>query len=160
MAAGASGMSQLTFANMYQLGYVARDLERAAMKFRRVFGIERFRIIRHGPDIATAHAYVGDVMVELIEAGPNGPGYFQSYIPDDPDSAAFHHHAYRVYDEMEFERLIAAARNLNLTHEVTSVKDGDMNVMFVDLRHVTGAYAEYVYLKGAMLSYYDDVPRN
>ena len=35
-----------------------------------------------------------------------------------------------------------------------------MNVMFVDLRETTGAYAEYVYLKGAMLSYYDDVPEN
>jgi hypothetical protein len=71
----------------------------------------------------------------------------------------FHHHAYRVHDPAEFERLIAAARELGLAHETTSVKDGDLNVLFVDLRATTGAFAEYVYLKGAMLSYYDDVPR-
>lgn len=153
-------MSQLTFANMYQLGYITRDLDRAVTRFCRMFGIGRFRIIRHGPDIATAHAYVGDTMIELIETGPNGPAYFQAYIPDDPDSAVFHHHAYRVHDQAEFDRLVAAAGELGFDHEVTSVKDGDMNVMFVDLRNVTGAYAEYVYLKGAMLSYYDDVPRN
>lgn len=153
-------MSQLTFANMYQLGYITRDLERAAARFCDMFGIGRFRIIRHGPDIATAHAYVGDVMIELIETSPNGPSYFQSYIPDEPDRAVFHHHAYRVHEQIEFDRLIAAAGNMGLVHEVTSVKDGDMNVMFVDLRHVTGAYAEYVFLKGTMLSYYDDVPRS
>lgn len=153
-------MAQLTFANMYQLGYVTRDLDRAAARFCGMFGIKRFRIIRHGPDIATAHAYVGDVMIELIETGPNGPAYFRAYIPNDPDTAVFHHHAYRVHDHAEFERLIAAAGELGLDHEVTSVKDGDMNVMFVDLRPITGAYAEYVFLKGSMTSYYDDVPRS
>jgi hypothetical protein len=145
---------------MYQIGYVVRDVGRAAARFCETFGIERFRIIRHGPDIATAHAYVGDMMVELIEVGPGGPGYFQSYVPEDPEQAVFHHHAYRVHDQAEFERLIATAAELGLTYETTSVKDGDMNVLFVDLRSTTGAFAEYVYLKGAMLSYYDEVPRS
>lgn len=153
-------MNQLTFANMYQLGYVVRDVDRAAARFCQTFGIERFRVIRHGPDIATGHAYVGDTMIELVEVGPNGPGYFQSYIPEDPDRAVFHHHAYRVHDGDEFARLIAAAQGLGLAFETTSVKDGDLNVMFVDLRHLTGAFAEYVYLTGSMLSYYDDVPRS
>lgn len=153
-------MHGLTFRNMYQLGYIVRDLEKAAGRFREMFGIERFRILRHSPDLATAHAWVDDVMIELIETGPTGPGYFQSYIPDDPGQAVFHHHAYRVHEEREFKRLIAAAREMGLGYETTSVKGGDLNVMFVDLRATTGCYAEYVYLKGAMLSYYDDVPRN
>lgn len=153
-------MARLTFANMYQIGYVVRDVDRAVARFCETFGIARFRVIRHGPDIATAHAYVGNVMVELIEVGPGGPGYFQSYIPDDPEQAVFHHHAYRVHDQAEFEHLIATAAELGLPYETTSVKDGDMNVLFVDLRSSTGAFAEYVYLKGAMLSYYDDVPRS
>lgn len=153
-------MQTLTFANMYQLGYVVRDLDLAAERFRQLFGIERFRMLRHSPDLATAHAWVGDVMVELIETGPTGPAYFNGYIPDDPRQANFHHHAYRVHDATEFERLIAAAGNLGFDYETTSAKDGDLNVMFVDLRETTGSYAEYVFLKGAMLSYYDDVPRN
>jgi hypothetical protein len=160
MTASPLGAGRLSFANMYQIGYVVRDVDRAAARFCEMFGIERFRIIRHGPDIATAHAYVGDMMIELIEVGPGGPGYFQAYIPDDPDRAVFHHHAYRVHDAAEFERLNAAARDLGVPYETTSVKDGELNVLFVDLRGVTGAYAEYVYLKGTMLSYYDDVPRS
>lgn len=153
-------MNRLSFANMYQLGYVVREIDAAATRFRDLFGVERFRVIRHGPEIATAHAYVGNVMIELIEVGTGGPAYFQSYIPDDRGRAVFHHHAYRVHDEAEFAQLIDAARDMDLSYETTSAKDGDMNVMFVDLRHETGAYAEYVFLKGTMLSYYDDVPRN
>lgn len=154
-------MSGLTLANMYQLGYVVCDVDRAAPRFQELFGIERFRVIRHAPGLATAHAWICDgVMVELVEVGPNGPAYFQPYIPDDPAQARFHHHAYRVHDPAEWDRLQAAARDGGFWHDIVSVKDGDMNVMFVDLRETTGAYAEYVYLKGAMLTYYDDVPRS
>lgn len=154
-------MSGLTFAHMYQIGYIVRDVEQAAERFRTLFGVERFRVIRHGPDIATAHAWIREgVMVELVEVGPEGPAYFQSYIPEDPAQATFHHHAYRIDDAAEWDRLRAAVRAGGFWHDVVSVKDGDMNVMFVDLREQTGAYAEYVYLKGAMLSYYDDVPGN
>jgi hypothetical protein len=151
----------LTFANMYQLGYVVGAIEPAAARMRDLFGIERFRVLRHGPEIATAHAWIGKgVMVELIEVGPGGPAYFAPYVPVEAERAVFHHHAYRVHEEAEWRRLVAAAAQLGLWHDVVSVKDGDMNVMFVDLREITGAYAEYVYLKGAMLSYYDDVPEN
>lgn len=154
-------MTHLTFAGMYQLGYIVRDVDRAAERFGALFGIDRFRIVRHGPDIATAHAWIREgVMVELVEVGPNGPAYFQSYVPDDPAQARFHHNAYRVHGEAEWDHLRAAVREGGFWHDVVSVKDGDMNVMFVDLREATGAYAEYVYLKGAMLSYYDDVPEN
>jgi hypothetical protein len=153
-------MVQLSFANMYQHGYVVRDVDCAAARFKEVLGIPRFRVIRHGPDIATAHAWVGEVMIELVEVGPDGPAYFRPYIPEDPERAVFHHHAYRVHDEGQWERMHAAAAGLGLPHDTVSVRDGDMNVMFVDLRAVTGAYAEYVYLKGAALSYYDDVPRS
>jgi hypothetical protein len=72
---------------MYQMGYVVHDADRAAARFKELFGIPRFRVIRHGPDIATTHAKVGQVMVELIEVGRGGLSYFQSYIPDEPDQA-------------------------------------------------------------------------
>lgn len=55
---------------------------------------------------------------------------------------------------------MVAAQRMGFDHDVVSVKDGDMNVMFVDLRDVTGSYAKYILLTGAMLSYYDDVPVN
>lgn len=152
-------MSRLTFGNMYQLGYVVGAIEPAAARMGKLFGIERFRVLRHGPEIATAHAWIGDnVMVELIEVGPGGPGYFQAYVPDEPARAVFHHHAYRVHSEEEWLELTAAAKEQDFAHEITSVKGGDLNVMFVDLRKTTGVYAEYVYLKGSMLTYYDDVP--
>lgn len=154
-------MSGLTFANMYQLGYVVGAIEPAAARMRELFGIERFRVVRHGPDIATAHAWIGEgKMIELIEVGPGGPAYFQPYIPEDPAKAVFHHHAYRVDSAEAWQALLASAGRLGFAHDVVSVKEGEMNVMFVDLRETTGAYAEYVYLKGAMLSYYADVPRS
>lgn len=154
-------MIGLTFANMYQLGYIVRDIEQAAERMRDTFGVERFRVIRHGPDIATAHAWIGaGVMMELVQPGPGAPAYFQPYVPEDPTAARFHHHAYRVHGAQEWERLVSAIRASGFDHDVVSVKDGDMNVAFVDLRAVTGAYAEYVHLQGTMTSYYDDVPGN
>jgi hypothetical protein len=76
--------------------------------------------------------------------------------------ATFHHQAYRVLEASEWERLqvAAAAAAGGYRHDVVSVKNGDMNVMFVDLRETTGAYAEYIYLKNSMLFYYDDVLEN
>lgn len=153
-------MSGLTFRNMYQMGFVVRDAERASAHIGKRFGIKKFRILRHSAEITTVHAYVGDMMIELIQASANGPSYFVNHIPDDPEAAVFHHHAYRVFDEAEWASISGAVDSSGLPSFRNTAMNGDLRVIFVDCRRELGVYAEYVFLTGAARNYYDDVPRN
>ena len=153
-------MDGLSFRNLYQLGFVARDAERACTRLGERFGIRRFRLLRHSDQITTAHAYVGEIMIEVVQVSEDGPRFLAEHRPESPDAAVFHHHAYRVFEPEEWARLSRAADATGLPVYRQSARDGDLQTMFVDLRSELGLYAEYVHLTGAMVDYYQDVPRN
>ena len=56
---------RLPFAGFYQLGFIGRDLDRATARLAARYGIERVRRKRHTETLETAHAYAGEVMVEV-----------------------------------------------------------------------------------------------
>ena len=84
----------LTFNNLYQLGFIVRDLDRAAAQISKRLWIKNCRFRTHNADVRTAHAYAGDIMIELMHTSENGPAHFGDYIPKDPEAAAFHHNAF------------------------------------------------------------------
>ena len=150
----------LTFRNMFQLGFIVRDVDRAAEHIGKRFGIKKYRMKTHTPEVRTAHAYVGDTMFELIQVSANGPAHFVEYLPDDPSAAVFHHHAFRIFDGEEWQRLNAAADSSGLPTIKMTGGNGNIHVLYVDTRRELGFYCEYVHLTGEALTYYDDVPRN
>lgn len=148
-----------TLQNIYQMGYVVRDVEEAMAYFRDRFGVENFRLKRHNEDIATAHCYIGDMMYELVQVSEKGPEYFVAHRPTDR-VAQFHHHAYAIWNDADWAALTRAIEQSGLPYWHSTVKEGEMNVFFVDMREQTGVYTEYVYRRGEALTYYDTVPRN
>lgn len=153
-------MQGLTFRNLYQLGFVARDAERASARLGERFGIRKFRLLQHSDEISTAHAYVGDIMIEVVQVAESGPAFLAEHLPASPDAAVFHHHAYRVFEADEWASLSLAVDATGLPVYRQSARDGDLQTIFVDLRRELGFYAEYVHLTGVMTEYYKDVPRN
>jgi extradiol dioxygenase family protein len=149
-----------TFQNMYQMGFVVRDVDEAVAHYRDKFGVAKFRILRHNEDIATAHAYVGNLMLELVQISDKGPAQFIGHAPQAPQVAQFHHNAYRITSQEDWDDLAQAIENSGKTYFKSSAMNGGMNVFFVDLRDDIGMYVEYVFTKGEAEHYYDSVPRN
>lgn len=149
------------FDGFYQMGFVARDLDRATEALSRRHGVTRFRRKRASEWMDSAHAWIGATMIELIMIRPGAPEIYEAYVPDDPAAIRLHHHGFRVPDADAWDkvnRLVAEAGFA--TPMKGAAMDGQLNYLYADTRAATGIYSEYVYLTGAAASLYDDVPRN
>lgn len=149
------------FDGFYQMGFVARDLDRATKALAASHGITRFRRKATSATMESAHAWIGSIMIELIAVHPEGPDIYQSYVPDDPSAVRLHHHGFRVADAAAWDavnRRVAQAGYA--TPMKGAVMNGQLNYLYVDTRSVIGIYSEFVYLTGDATAIYDDVPQN
>lgn len=148
------------FNGLYQLGFVTADLDAAQERLGRRFGISRFRVKRDPLRMSTAHAYAGDIMVEIIEPGTEASPV---YLEDVPTGGAvrLHHQGYRVPDLKTWDEIVAiVAREGWDTPIRGTAMDGNLHYMYIDSRADIGIYQEYVYLTGPAVHLYDDVPAN
>ncbi|KEQ53191.1 VOC family protein [Sphingobium chlorophenolicum] len=149
------------FDGFYQMGFVARDLDRATAALGQRFGITHFRRKRSSPTMDAAHAWVGAIMLELIQIGPGAPDIYEAYVPDDPSAVRLHHHGFRAADAAAWESINRRIDAVGLATPMRgAVMDGQLNYIYADTRADTGVYSEFVYLTGAATSIYDDVPHN
>lgn len=149
------------FDGFYQMGFVARDLDRATEALARTQGVTRFRRKTASPWMETAHAWIGSVMIELIMIKPGAPEIYEDYVPDDPAAIRLHHHGFRVADATAWDAINRRVTDAGLATPMQgAVMDGQLNYLYVDTRAAIGVYSEYVYLTGAATSLYDNVPRN
>lgn len=149
------------FDNFYQMGFIARDLDAATAMMGRTHGVTRWRRKRSSPTMQAAHAWAGNVMLELIQLDPGAPAIYDGYVPEDPAAVRLHHHGFRIPDENAWAQVNRAVQEAGLATPMQgSVMDGQLNYLYADTLALTGIYSEYVFLKGAALSLYDDVPHN
>ena len=149
------------FENFYQMGFVARDLDRATESLGRIHGVTQWRRKRASPTMQTAHAWVGVAMLELIQLDPGADPIYDGYAPEDPAAVRLHHHGFRVADEQAWAAINRRVEEAGFATPMKgAVMDGQLNYLYVDTRALTGIFSEYVFLKGAALALYDDVPRN
>jgi hypothetical protein len=149
------------FDGFYQMGFVARDLERATETLGKSHGVTRFRRKHASEWMESAHAWIGSTMIELIAIQPGAPEIYEAYVPDDPVAVRLHHHGFRIADGAAWT---AINRQIADTGFATPMKgaamDGQLNYLYADTRAATGIYSEFAYLTGAATAIYDDVPRN
>ena len=148
------------FNGLYQMGYVTDDLDAAQERLGRRFGITRFRVKRDPVGMSTAHAYAGDIMVEIIQPGPGANPVYHENVPTG-GAVRLHHLGYRVPDVSNWDRLIARIDAEGWATPVRgAVMDGHLRFVYVDTLADLGIYQEYVCLTGPALHLYDDVPAN
>lgn len=148
------------FAGFYQMGFVTADLEAAQTRLAERFGVTRFRV-KNDPDrLSAAHAYAGDVMLEILQPGPLAPALFQDLVPSQ-GAVRLHHHGFAVRSPADWDMIVTVvtAQGWATPHK-GEVMNGDLRFLYVDTRADLGCYSEYVLRTGAALSLYDDVPRN
>jgi len=155
-------ISRPLFTGLYQLGFVVRDLDRAMDNLGRRFGVTRYREQR-GADrpTETAHAYAGEIMLELLKLNAGAHPVYLDFVPDSPDGARLHHQGYRVPTAARWEDIgrLVAANGWDVPMSGV-VRNGGLSYIYVDTRADLGIYSEFVFLQGEGLSVYDDVPHN
>lgn len=144
----------------YQMGFVARDLDHALMTLGNRYGVARFRRKRSSEWLESAHAWLGNTMIEVLAVGSGAPSLYDDHIPVDPAAVRLHHHGYRAANADAWAAINRQVVAAGLAAPMRgAVMDGQLNYMYVDTRADLGIYSEYVYLTGAATGIYDDVPR-
>jgi len=148
------------FDGQYHMGFLTADIEAAQERMAARFGISQYRVKRDPQAIWSAHAFAGDMMIEIVQPGPDAPAMFQEDRPGGGE-VRLHHIGYLVRDAERFAEIeaIVEREGWNTLHRSNSM-DGHLRVIFIDQRATLGYHQEYVFLTGPALHLYDDVPAN
>ena len=161
--------SHVPLSGLYQIAFVTTDLDQAMQLFAETYGIGKFRIRR---DIASApgmpkmsahvaHAYVGPLMIELIQPVGGNDTLYREILPPDGFGIRPHHFGFIVRSEQELERISAALEAKRVPIAFDASMPGVARAVYADARKTLGHYLEYVYLRPeARRSYYAEVPHN
>lgn len=150
----------------FQIAYATNDLDRAMRAFDEQFGVKRFFKMPDMPydaetRMSIATAYIGEVMIEIIE--PHGPGHtiYDDALPPGDEFAIRHHHMGHLFEkEEDLQRVVdlAAARRQPIAYE--GGVEGVIKAVYVDTRESLGHYLEYIYCTPAGLEFLNQAPRN
>jgi len=150
------------FGKLFQLGYVVGDLDAAMARLGEAQGIREFQLqIRDKPDTPiarSAKAYIGSVMVELLEPRTGfAPAMYTDYLDQHPGALRLQHLGYLVESEEEFAAVGEWMKARNIAPIHSGGIPGVVRATYFDTRSSFGHYTEYILLLGAK-DFYQDVP--
>jgi hypothetical protein len=161
--------THVPLSGLYQIAFVTTDLDQAMQLFSETYGIGRFRIKRDIPSAPglpemsahVAHAYVGPMMIELIQPVGGDDTLYREILPQHGFGIRPHHFGFIVRSEQELERISAALEAKKVPIAFDASMPGVARAVYADARRTLGHYLEYVYLRPeARRSYYAEVPHN
>jgi len=161
--------AHVPLSGLYQIGFVTTDLERAMVLFAETYGISRFKIRRDltsAPGmprmtVHLAHAYVGPMMIELIEPAGGEDALYRDILPRHGFAIRPHHYGFMVRSEQELDRISAALETRNVPIAVDASMPEVARAVYADARSTLGHYLEYVYVRPeARRGYYAQIPHN
>lgn len=159
------GGNGLYLARFFQVAYVTRDLDRAVQTFQQRYGIGSFQFMRDNrfdasTTIDIALAWVGEVMIELIQPNGNGGSFFEVMLPAQKDGVRLHHLGHLIHDRAEWERMLAQLRQGDNPIAAQGSSEGFLEYAYADARKDTGHFLEYIYCEPAGRAFFDAVPRS
>jgi hypothetical protein len=161
--------THVPLSGLYQIAFVTTDLDRAMQLFAETYGISKFRIKRDIPSAPgmpkmsahVAHAYVGPMMIELIQPVGGDDSLYREILPPDGFGIRLHHFGFIVRSEQELDRISAALEAKRVPIAFDATMPGVARAVYADARRTLGHYLEYVYLRPeSRRSYYAEVPHN
>jgi len=168
-AVEAEEVTRVPLSGLYQIAFVTTDLDEAMGLFAETYGIRKFKIkrdVRSAPgmprmSVHIAHAYVGPMMIELIQPAGGEDKLYRDILPIDEFAIRPHHFGFMVRSEQELERISAALDARNVPIAFGTAQPGIARAVYADARTTLGHYLEYVYLEpDARHGYYAQVPHN
>src|SRR5262249_10122588 len=161
--------THVPLSGLYQIAFVTSDLDEAMSLFAGTFGISRFEVRRHLSSstgmprmtVHVAHAYVGPMMIELIQPAGGEDTLYREILPRDGFAIRPHHFGFMVRSKEELERISAALETRNVPIAFDASIPAIARAVYADARSSLGHYLEYVYLQPeARRGYCAQVPRN
>jgi len=111
--------------------------------------------------IEALHAWTGDTQIEVLQLGEGAPRMYLDYVPAAAGGLRLQHLGRYIDTLKEWESLERAVTQAGFDTPLRgNAMDGQLRALYVDTRDLLGIYSEYVYLSGAALKLYDDVPQN
>jgi hypothetical protein len=161
--------THVPLSGLYQIGFVTTDLEEAMALFSDTYGISKFKIRRDlssAPGmprmtVHLAHAYVGPMMIELIQPAGGEDALYREILPHNGFAIRPHHYGFMVRSEQELDRISAALETRSVPIAVDASMPEVARAVYADARSTLGHYLEYVYVRPeARRGYYAQVPHN
>jgi hypothetical protein len=152
------------FSGFFQLGYVTRDLTAGIKAYTDRFGAADFMHLPIAPPndgtragvTGIALAYIGEVMVEMIETDPLVPSIFTACVPEGPGALRLHHLGYLVTD---FNEALDRVRSGGYEIPFAGTFGDVLDYGFADTRNHLGHYSEFIRLGEPGKRLYASVPR-
>lgn len=159
-------------ANIWQLGYVTNDLERAVDQLRARLGLEHLVtlpalpasaavFLREGDEPAPFEAKFamgarGGLIVELIEPVSGEVGFYNDALPEDGSFAIVLHHfaGFIPTGDEEWERLRGVLATAGMRIDYTFVIPDRVRGGYVDTRAQLGHFLEICQLERADLDFF------
>jgi hypothetical protein len=166
VTSGASSPSESNhplLGGLYQLAYVVRDMDETVRRLRQL-GVRdidvRMNLARPGASGTIRHsakAWVGPVMLEIIEPVRDRPSLYDAPLPEGRDGF-LHHLGCMVADEEGWRALSATLGRQKVEVAVMRTLPQTLSYAYTDLRDEIGLFVEHVQLIDR--AFYDEVPRN
>lgn len=149
----------------FQQGYLTTDLDRAVALYRERFGAASFftfdtSTMSAESPIKVGLAWIGGVMVELIEPlGPPAPVY-AGHLPEDGFAIRFHHMGYITEDPSKWQEGVAALEAQGMPVALKREGSGWIDLCYFDARATLGHHLEFVLAHPAGKEFLAQVPTN
>jgi hypothetical protein len=157
------------FANVWQLGYVTTDLDRAIEEMAGRFGLEHClevptteAVFLAGDEMVPwearfAMAARGGLIMELIEPVGGAVDFYRAALPSDGSFAVRFHHLATFIEtgEEEWERICAMLAAAGLRFDYTMLIPGPVRAGYIDTRTELGHFLEVCQLQPEDTAFFD-----
>lgn len=156
---------------IFQIAYVARDLDQATAACGALYGLTRFQVTRDVPiqtrageaGLHFALAFSGDLQIEVIQPAGGADEIYRSGLPTNGAAMRLHHLGHLIDHERSWHAVTQAIGQSGLDVPVSGTfkREGValMHYAYVDTRATLGHCLEYMYQTEAGRDLFSQVPR-
>jgi hypothetical protein len=151
----------LLSAEHFQAAYVTQDAARACAIFRDRYGVQAFApmdaSLPKGGRMHIELAWVGGVMIEVIEASGPGAEFYNARLPTDAFAIRHHHFGYLLEDKSSWDALQSEITTGGWEVAFEGNTEGFLRFCYVDAKEL-GHYLEYFLLEPAGVAFFEGIP--
>jgi hypothetical protein len=148
---------------LFHHGYAVADVDGAVATLGEKFGITDWWIRRlpdEAPGRALAFAYVGDLMLELVDTKPGGYPIYDAWRPEDPGDLRLHHLGHYADSREEFDAIADQFQAAGVPMVMDEEMGDILYFRYFDTVPLLGHYSEFVLMKPGGEWFWEKVPRN
>lgn len=155
------------FKRHFQVAYVAEDAKAAIASLRLRFDIAHWDVLDmkviHGPEAPAryiANAWVGDIMIEVIEPDEVIDSIYRDWKSDSAAALRFHHLGFLVdtAEELDVAKAQFAGQGFPIVAEGSF--GNVLDYAYADTTAELGHYYEMMFLKAEGEGFFEQIPNN